>query len=721
MEKNIDQHLFDSVLKSESHADAIGYFDHDDLTFKACLLVAKYNGFDLNIKDRSYLTYKNNIDKIKSISESANAFLEKISLKDNWMSTTYQALVLFGEAEDDVFVFIPSFGGKGKVIDLKTGEKVLSVNMSIIVTAYQIHGGFKIKQNQTTVTWRSLFSKSLSHNYRSLLFILLISIAVSVLGWVTPIFISHLISKSIPTNRVVDFIQLPMIMLVLLAVIFILLQIKNSVITKIIIHSASNLQKSIFHRALFLPLSYYNKKSAGSSAITILMLLRISQQLAAGQAEAIFSTIVAFISVFMMFYYLPMMATIVVSLLGLYFFSLVVLSLLRLKIYFDSIRMFQSTTSFLFQLCRGLSKIKATASENIMLTKWFKRYVILERVMFKVHGMNIIEDIFKSGINITLLSIIFLSIIILQPEKISLGSYIGFTVAYGQFFVGICSMANLVNEVLQNVSTLRMIKPFLNAPTELDLTADLKKWELTGSISAHDVNFTYPNTDQPVLKKINFAVSPGEMVSIVGPSGCGKSTLLAILLGFEKPQSGCVMYDGQPLSELNLRALRNQFGVVLQGSKLVSGSIKENIIGHHSAMSEEELWRIAKAACILDDIQKMPMGFHTMVSALDGQVSGGQVQRILIAKALAKKPKILFLDEATSALDSITQAQVMKNIESLGITRIVLAHRLSTIKQADKILVLQDGAVVESGDFNSLIELKGLFFNLIRHEGINNS
>jgi len=210
-------------------------------------------------------------------------------------------------------------------------------------------------------------------------------------------------------------------------------------------------------------------------------------------------------------------------------------------------------------------------------------------------------------------------------------------------------------------------------------------------------------------------MDPNEFVAIVGPSGSGKSTLLRILLGFEDCTEGGVFFDGQALSSLDLRQVRQQIGVVLQNSRVTAGDVYSNIVGN-TGLSIEDAWQAARRAALDRDIEAMPMGMHTVISQGGGTLSGGQRQRLLIARALATSPKILFFDEATSALDNVTQAAVSDSLEALRVTRVVIAHRLSTIQHADKIIVLERGRVVEVGRYADLMQRDGVFRALAQRQ-----
>jgi ABC-type bacteriocin/lantibiotic exporter with double-glycine peptidase domain len=257
-------------------------------------------------------------------------------------------------------------------------------------------------------------------------------------------------------------------------------------------------------------------------------------------------------------------------------------------------------------------------------------------------------------------------------------------------------------------------KPILTQALESQGSGDAKV-QLQGSIEVSHVSFRYEPDGPLILDDVNLRIEHNEFVAVVGPSGSGKSTLLRVLLGFETPTEGGVFYDGQAMSSLDVRAVRQQIGVVLQNSRVMAGDIYSNIVGN-SGRSIEDAWRAARQAALDKDVEAMPMGMHTVLSPGGGTLSGGQRQRLLIARALASRPTILFFDEATSALDNVTQAVVSESLERLRVTRVVIAHRLSTIQQADKIVVLDRGRVVEIGRFDELMQKRGVFYALAKRQ-----
>jgi ABC-type bacteriocin/lantibiotic exporter with double-glycine peptidase domain len=218
-----------------------------------------------------------------------------------------------------------------------------------------------------------------------------------------------------------------------------------------------------------------------------------------------------------------------------------------------------------------------------------------------------------------------------------------------------------------------------------------------------------------VLDNVSLRIAQGEYVAIVGPSGSGKSSLFRLLLGFERPESGAVFLDGKALETLDISAVRRQLGVVLQNGRLATGSLYDNICGGVQ-LPLEQAWEAARLAGLDADIRNMPMGMHTVVAEGVNTLSGGQRQRIMIARAIARRPRILLFDEATSSLDNESQAIVSASLGNLNVTRIVIAHRLSTVCQADRIIVLVDGKVAQTGTFTELSNTPGVFASFAQRQ-----
>ena len=298
---------------------------------------------------------------------------------------------------------------------------------------------------------------------------------------------------------------------------------------------------------------------------------------------------------------------------------------------------------------------------------------------------------------------------------ISVADYYAFDTAYGMVSGAFGALAGIALNIAQIKPMLTMVQPFFDAVPEV---SDGKQvlTRLSGGIEMNNVSFRYSENMPLIIDNLSLKIRPGQYVAIVGKTGCGKSTLMRLLLGFEHPQKGAIYYDGKDLERIDLRSLRRRVGVVMQSGKLFQGDIYSNIVISAPWLSQDEAWEAAELAGIAEDIRKMPMGMNTVISEGSGGISGGQRQRLMIARAVAPKPKILMFDEATSALDNMTQKKVSESLDALKCTRIIIAHRLSTIKQCDRIIVLDQGKIIEDGKYDELIAKNGFFAELVARQ-----
>jgi ABC-type bacteriocin/lantibiotic exporter with double-glycine peptidase domain len=309
---------------------------------------------------------------------------------------------------------------------------------------------------------------------------------------------------------------------------------------------------------------------------------------------------------------------------------------------------------------------------------------------------------------------VFATVALLRDRDLSVGAFLAFSAAFAQLLAAAAATAAALNSVAQVVPLVERVRPIIEALPEADANrAD--PGELTGEIEISRVSFRYQSDGPPVLDDVSLQVPPGTFVALVGPSGSGKSTLLRLLLGFETPTAGSIYYDRRDLAGLNLQAVRRQIGVVLQHGRVFAGDLLSNIVGS-SLLTLEDAWEAARLSGLDEDIRQMPMGMHTVLGEGGSTLSGGQRQRLMIARAMASRPRLVFFDEATSALDNATQAVVSRSLEGLKATRLVVAHRLSTIRHADLICVLEAGRIVQQGRYEELMRREGLFAELVKRQ-----
>lgn len=368
-------------------------------------------------------------------------------------------------------------------------------------------------------------------------------------------------------------------------------------------------------------------------------------------------------------------------------------------------------SSRLYQLLGGIDKLRMAGVEDRALYEYLKPYTEARRLTMEQTRIGNLAGLL-SGLMSGAFSLVLYSVAIHQLDaSLTMGAFMGFTAAFGAFSAAVLQAVSAVLTLNDLIPLYDRSRPVLETLPELEENTGLPG-ELTGDIELNGITFGYSPDSAPVLRDLSLHIHPGEYLGIVGPSGCGKSTLLKLLLGFEKPQSGKIFYDGQDIERLDKRELRKKFGVVLQDGQLISGSIYDNITITAPGVTPDRVREVIRDVGLEEDIARMPMGLHTVLSEGSGTISGGQQQRILIARAIVGKPRILFFDEATSALDNVTQRQVSDSLAKLHATRVVIAHRLSTIRQCDRILVLEGGTVREEGRYEELMARKGLFYAL---------
>jgi ATP-binding cassette subfamily C protein len=374
-------------------------------------------------------------------------------------------------------------------------------------------------------------------------------------------------------------------------------------------------------------------------------------------------------------------------------------------------------TGLVLNLLTGVTKLRVCGAEQHAFRVWAQQFAQQRRLTFQVGTIQVFQAVFIATFPVICSIAIYYTVVSMQSTggtTLTTGEFIAFNAAFGLFMAAMVALGDASLNLLRVIPIYERILPILQEKPEVDRNKAFPG-KLKGGIELSRVSFRYSADGPWILKDISLKIQPGEMVAFVGSSGGGKSTLMRLMLGFDMPTTGAILYDGQDLNSIDLRMLRNQLGVVLQTSRVMPTEIYRNIVGV-STKTVEEAWVAAEKAGLAEDIRQMPMGMHTYVSEGGGTLSGGQRQRLMIARAIVNSPKILFLDEATSALDNRAQATVTESMDRMQSTRIVIAHRLSTIVNANRICYLHGGQIVEQGTYEELMKLNGMFAALAKRQ-----
>jgi ATP-binding cassette subfamily C protein len=487
---------------------------------------------------------------------------------------------------------------------------------------------------------------------------------------------------------------------------------KNAALLRAETRAQVSLQSAVFGKVLKLPLDFFKNYPAGDLSSRVMAVDSVRQRLSGSVLITLLSCSFALTNLALLAVYSWKLALGVLAILSLTLLATWALMKSQMKFQSQVQNAIGKLAGLELQLISGINKLRAAGAESNAFGQWMETFSELRGISYSIgKGMNVVS-VYTGGLPL-FTSLMVFGIFMLGGlhEELSLGSFLCFNSAMGQLTGAVASLCSMAVSLMFIKPMYQRAKPILEAKPETHPALE-DPGELNGAVEAVGVSFAYPGAGAPTLMGVAFKAEPGEFVAIVGPSGSGKSTLLKLLLGFHKPSSGSIFFDGKPLRRLDPVKVRRQIGSVIQNGELIQGNLFFNIMGATADATEDDAWEAARMAALDDDIRAMPMGMHTFVPHGGGTFSGGQRQRIMLARALSKKPRIFLLDEATSNLDNETQAQVMRNLRHINATRIVVAHRLSTIRDADRIYVMHLGRVVETGNYEQLMKKNGLFTKL---------
>ena len=699
-----------------------------DPLLEACKIVAKASKLSVVLK--SYHKEDPLIVRINQLAEDVQCRIRQIGLTGEWWKDDHGPLLVFLANNNHPCALIPLKNEGYQLIDPVAGKLGTKLTSTLAKELAPVGFFFYRALPDEKLTWKSLLSFGLYQLKGDIRRILILQILVGLLGLLIPISTGIIFDNVIPNAKISLLLQF-IVALIVVSVSINLFEVTQALgLMRVKFKLTSSLQPAIWDRLLRLPIGFFRFFNAGNLASRAECIDEIQQSLTGAVVSSILGGFFSIITLILMFYYSYVLAiyafliAIIIAAINLIF------NLIQLKFQRKIYQIYGILSGLMLQLFLSIGKLRIANREGASFQLWSKHFsektMWYRRAGYLQIGLNVFAEI----IGVISTAILFWLVIRLG-NRISFGDFIAFNAAYGQFFAAIFAMAGAIATSMEVIPLFERARPILHTLPEVNNAGISIK--PSGKISIQTLAFRYylakpldysddilPESSTPgpwIFRNFNLEINPGEFVALVGPSGAGKSTIFRLLLGFEKPEKGLITYDNYDLGALNHHHLRSHLGVVLQNSTLFPGTIIDNLRSTCPLLSLDEAFELLEQVQFAEDLEMMPMGLATLLSEGGTNLSTGQRQRLLIAKAIAHRPLILLLDEATSALDNQTQTGVYQFIERLKMTRIVAAHRLSTIQHADRIYVLDGGDVIQCGNYHELIQQQdGLFYQLVQRQ-----
>ncbi|MBV8988616.1 MAG: ATP-binding cassette domain-containing protein [Solirubrobacterales bacterium] len=708
--------LLDDALASEGERALLGVFKFETLPKRppglsplACALADAAEAAGSPVEPHRLIALageRDHEDVIHEVAARLRIPIRAVTLSGRWWRQARQPLVILREGGP-----VALLPGRGYVIDDPSGTSVPLLEgerTSLQVEAWEVYPRLPDRPPRS----RNLVRFGLHGENRLLAALAALVAVIAVLGVILPYATAHIIGVIVPSGAE-EALHAMLIALAAFTVAFLVATVAQSLaVLALSSRAATLLTAAMWDRLLHVPPSFFRDKSAGELAQQVTAFDQMRMLIGSSVVAALAGSALAVASIVLLLAYASTIGLVVIPV---FILTLTVAAVIvrrqgrSLQTVIDDRN---RLNGLLLGLLSGVSKLRVAGAERRAHALWRRGYAFQQEAQRDAAFEGVRLSVLQGLLSGMFLLTVIVAVSALQ-SAVSLDRFTTSVAAAGQLAAATGSMIVVAGSMVQLRPLYRSALPIIETPPEVRVWAPFPE-EFSGELRLDAVTFGY-SEGAVTLDHVSFLARTGTFVAIVGPSGAGKTTIFRIILGFEEPWQGEVFLDGKPIDSLDIEAVRRRIGTVIQGARIMSGTILTNILGT-LPLGPEAAWEAAEMAGIADDIKAMPMQMSTMVAEGGAGFSGGQVQRLLVARALVRKPKILLLDEATSALDNETQKAVMDHLRDLGVTTIVVAHRLSTVQQADHIVVLDRGRVVEDGPFDALIANNGLFATLARRQ-----
>jgi len=654
-------------------------------------------------------------DPLGGIAEASRIRLRKVVLKEEWWRQDNGPLLAYMEDDSRPVALIPLSPERYEIHDPARQMKIqanFETARQVKPFAFTFYRPFPDKVMRLSDLlvfgrencWRQDFVT-----------VSLMGILGGLLGMVVPVATGIVFDTVIPGGEKVQLVHVAFFLLAGAVASTIFQLARSFAMQRIMGKMDGSIQAAVWDRLLSLPVPFFRDYTSGELAMRAMSIAQIRMIVSETTVTTILTCIFSCFNLILLFYYDAKLAAMAVVLLAgamavTYFAGRMVIRCER-----QVIDISNKISGLVLQFFGGVAKFRVAGAESRAFYQWSGEFSGQRKIAFNKQIIAGWLETFNSVFQVAASMVIFYAVAASASTTLAPGQFIAFNTAFTTFLIAMLVLSQMLMGMNTVIPLLERARPILETMPEYD-EAKVDPGKLSGSIEVSHLYFRYKKDGPLILNDVSLHIKDGEYVGLVGSSGSGKSTLFRVMLGFEKLESGRIYYSGHDIEKVDIRALRRQLGVVLQNGKLLSGDILTNIVGSNPNLTIGDAWEAAKMAGLDKDIKDMPMGMHTVISEGAATLSGGQRQRLLIARAIVNRPKIIYFDEATSALDNKTQAIVSQSLDGLKATRVVIAHRLSTVINCDRIIVLDKGRIIEEGSYQALMKTGGVFAELAKRQ-----